>query len=264
MIAKTSWAHRCAVLLAIVAFLCVATGTAVTSSEERPYYSLGQTHAWLASAVSVLTVILATLIFRTHARGWIRRSAWMALGLVVAQAVLGLQPLPQAPPVRIAHAFLGQMFFPLTLVMAVYTSNRFAAAPAEAESTSWILLLTKMAPCAVLAQIALGTLFRHGAMGLGPHLLGAFIVVVFALCLALPVISQPGYSSLHNAARIFLTIASIQVLLGFALFMMQIMEAPPEVTILATLIHAAMATLTLATILALAVLIRHGSRAPAN
>jgi heme A synthase len=256
-----TWPHRCAILLAAVSFLLVATGTAVTSSEERPYYSLGQTHIWLGVGVAVLAIVLAVQILKSR-YAWMRRCGWTALAIVALQTVLGFQPLPQPPAVRVLHTLAGQLFFPLTLAMAVCTSEAWGGTQKRTQSSSWLWSLSRIAPFVVFAQVVLGALFRHGALGLGPHLLGAFVMVFFVLGLGLPVITRAEYRDLHTAARVFLTVAHVQVLLGLTLFIMQIMEAAPEYEILFTIIHAAMATLTLAATTTLAALIRHASYLP--
>jgi hypothetical protein len=252
---RNRWLHRCAILLAALAFLSVFTGAAVTSNEERPLYSVGQSHLWLSLGVAVLAIALV-LWMRSAGTGlWLRRLGWMALAAVAVEAVLGFLPLPQAPPVRIAHAFIAQLFFPLSVAIAALTSIRWKPHPAPMEGAGALLLAAKITPMVVLAQVALGTLFRHGVLGVGPHLIGAFLVALFMLAMALPVIYGPEYRALQLAAKLFLTAASVQVFLGLALFSMQSMDVDPVVMIVVTMVHAAVAALTLSATVMLAVLI---------
>ena len=109
---------------------------------------------------------------------------------------------------------------------------------------------------AVLAQVALGTCFRHGLTELGPHLIGAFLVAFFILAMALAVIYGTEHARLRLAAQVFLAIAALQILLGFILLTMQSMDADPPLLILVTILHATTGALTLAATLALALLIR--------
>jgi len=192
-----------------------------------------------------------------------RRLAWLALAAVAVEAALGFLPLPQAPAVRIAHAFIAQLFFPLTVTIAAITSSAWKPHPSPMEGAGVLQLAARLTPFAVLAQVALGTLFRHGALGIGLHLIGAFLVVLFMLGMALPVIYGPEYRALQVAAKLFLAIASVQVFLGLALFSMQSMDVDPAAMILITMIHAAVAALTLAATVMLALLIRRDVRAPA-
>ena len=243
-------------MLAAATFLSVATGPAVSSNQERPYYSLGQSHIWLGATVAVLTILLVILIEAAKQPSWLRRTVWINLAAIVLETLIGFLPLPQAPAVRIAHAFLGQLLFPLIVLIAFWTSRGWATTPEQAEGTRWLRRLMKITPVVMLAQVALGILHRHGAIGVAPHLFSAFIVVFFVLGLALPVIYRPQYHALHRVAAAFLISAVVQVLLGFVLFTMVAVEADPSVTILMTLIHAAMAALTLAATVMMAVLIR--------
>ena len=253
---RNRWLYRCAILLAAVALVSVFTGAAVTSNEERPLYSLGQIHLWLSAGVTVFTIALVLWMRSAGAGSWLWRLGWMALSVVTVEAGLGFLPLPQAPAVRIAHAFLAQIFFPLTVALAALTSIRWKPSPAPMEGAGVLLLAAKVTPFVVLGQVALGTLFRHGALGVGPHLLGAFLVALVMLAMALPVIYGPEYRTLQLAAKLFLTAASVQVFLGLALFSMQSMDVDPAVMIVVTMTHAAVAALTMAATVLLAVLIR--------
>jgi len=259
---RNIWLHRCAILLAAVAFLSMCTGTCVTSNEERPLYSVGQCHIWLSAGVAVLTIALVLCMRSAGAGSWPRRLGWIVVAGVAVEAVLGFQPLPQAPAVRIAHAFIAQLFFPLTVTIAALTSQAWKPHPAPMDGAGILQLAAKLTPFVVLAQVVLGTLFRHGALGVGLHLIGAFVVVLFMLGMALPVIYGPEYRALQIAAKLFLAIASVQVFLGLALFTMQSMDLDPAAMILLTMIHAAVAALTLAATIMLALLIRRDVCAP--
>ena len=243
-------------LLAALAFLSVLTGTAVTSNPERPFYAFGQSHMWIGAAVALLTVVVAIGIRARDERWWLRRMAEAAVAAVVAQAVLGLQPLPQTPAVRIAHVSLAQLFFPVTVVMAMCTAAAWKTVPKRTAAPSALGLLTGCTPVAVLAQVALGTCFRHGLTDLGPHLIGAFLVAFFILGMALAVIYGTERARLRLAAQVFLAIAALQIFLGFTLLTMQAIDANPSLLILITILHATTGALTFAATLALALLIR--------
>ena len=187
---------------------------------------------------------------------WLRRLGWIVLAGVAAETGLGLLPLPQAPAVRVAHASIAQLLFPLTVAIAALSSIRWKPTPAPMEGAGALLLCARITPFVVLGQVALGTLFRHGVLGVGPHLIGAFLVALFMLAMALPVIYGPQYHALQLAAKLFLTAASVQVFLGLALFSMQSMDVDPAVMIVVTMTHAAIAALTLSATVMLAVLIR--------
>src|SRR3954467_15627255 len=82
-------------------------------------------HRLIASTVGFLTVILAIWTWRVEPRAWVRKLGFAALGAVILQGVLGgitvLLFLP--PAVSIGHAGLAQIFFCITLSLALVTSR---------------------------------------------------------------------------------------------------------------------------------------------
>lgn len=125
-------------------------------------------HRLIASAVGLLTIGLALLTTRVDPRRWVRRLAWLALVAVVLQGVLGgltvLYLLPDA--ISISHAGLAQLFFCMTVTIALATSPRWirpAYTPIEAPRLQQqMLVLTGL----VYAQILLGATMRHTGAGL--------------------------------------------------------------------------------------------------
>ena len=122
----TPWLRRCAVLLAAASLFCIIAGDAFTSNEERPFYSLGQTHLLAAAFVGIFTIGLVVCLLLVERRPWMRRLAWIALAAVIVESLLGFITVPQPPAVRVAHAFLAQLFFAATAAMAVFTSRAWA------------------------------------------------------------------------------------------------------------------------------------------
>jgi heme A synthase len=238
--------HRCAILLSGIVFLSLLSGTAVTTNEERPFYTLGQSHFWLGIVIAIVTVALVISIHVEKERLWLRHLGWILLAVVALQAGLGTQPLPQAPAVRMTHAFFAQLLFPATVAVAACTSARWKRMKNEVQGPASWRFLANCTTIVVLAQVALGTLFRHGALGVGPHLVGAFLVTFFILAVALPAIYRPEQAALRRAARCFLAIASMQLFFGLTLFSIQLMDVDPTVTIVLTMIHAATGDLLLA------------------
>jgi heme A synthase len=256
------WLHRCAVLAAAFSFASVFTGAAVTSNPERPYYSIGQNHLWLSIAAGVLTIAVVLWLGSARERTWLRRLGWGAVAAVAMEAVVGLQPLPQPPALRITHAAIAQLLFAAMVVLAVCTGRAWNHPPKRVEGSSFLRFLGNAAPILVLAQVALGTLFRHGALGVGPHLIGAFVIAFVILGVTLPVIYKPELHELHLTARGLLAIASVQVFVGLTLFSMLSMDVDPGLVILITMTHAATGALTLAATVVMAILIRRHVYAP--
>jgi heme a synthase len=90
-------------------------------------------HRLIASTVGFLTIVLAVWLWIAEPRGWLRWLGVGALGAVVAQGVLGgLTVLFFLPPaVSTAHAGLAEIFFCLTVAIALFTSPGWNAAYAD-------------------------------------------------------------------------------------------------------------------------------------
>ncbi len=149
-----TWISRYTRLLAVATLLLVAAGGMVTSTNsglsvpDWPttygrqmfafpisqmvggiFYEHG--HRLIASTVGMLTIGLVVLLWRGEPRAWVRRLGWVALAAVIAQGVLGgitvLLLLPDS--VSISHAGLAQLFFALTVSLALFTSPTWRQPP---------------------------------------------------------------------------------------------------------------------------------------
>ena len=152
-----TWLHRYARLLVAATLLLVAAGGMVTSTgsglavpdwpttygQNMFTFPLGKMvggifyehgHRLIASTVGFLTIGLVIFLYRVETRAWVRRLGLVALGVVVLQGVLGgitvLFFLPDA--VSISHAGLAQIFFCLTVSLALVTLGVVATAHAGA------------------------------------------------------------------------------------------------------------------------------------
>ena len=285
---KTPWLHRYAILVAVCTLLLVLAGASVTSKEAGlsvPDWPLsyGQVipdmtggvlfetgHRDIAGVVGILTIILAIWIQRVETRQWMRRLGWFALSVVVAQALLGgatvlmLQP----PPVSIAHACLAQLFFSVTVAIAVFTSRKWQEGPESVEDYGWPSLrsLAILTPVLILVQIALGAGFRHRAFGLLPHVIGAMLVPLVILLTGIFVLQQfPKHKSMRPAAVALLWITGVQVFLGILAYIARMNAAGyPLAMVLTTVVHVATGGLTLAASVVLAIQIRRNVRVRAS
>ncbi len=203
-------AYRFAVLTASVTVVLLMAGALVTSNDAADSVpdwplscglSIGKssclippmvggirfeyTHRLIAATVSILTLILAVWIARTDKRPLARKLGWTALGLVIAQAILGgIRVLEGHPAITAtAHAVLAQIFFITLVGLALYLSPWWQrdlpqlddnATPTARGITLWTTL-------AIFCQLILGAAFRHGAFGLTPHLIGAGVVTVMVV-----------------------------------------------------------------------------------
>jgi cytochrome c oxidase assembly protein subunit 15 len=130
--------HRFAVATAVATFVLLVAGALVTSNDAGlsvPDWPLSHgslmpemvggvfyehSHRLIAATVAILTLILAIWLSRAERRPQVRRLGWTAVGMVLAQALLGgvtvLLYLPVA--ISVLHACLAQLFFCTVVVIA--------------------------------------------------------------------------------------------------------------------------------------------------
>ena len=137
-------------------------------------------HRLIASTVGFLTIILAVWLWLADPRGWLRWFGVAALGAVIAQGILGgitvLFFLPDA--VSTAHAGLAEIFFCMTVAIALFTSPRWIAGYGEASSGAahddaaagiddmTLRRLATATTVLVCSQILIGATMRHTGAGL--------------------------------------------------------------------------------------------------
>jgi heme a synthase len=124
-------------------------------------------HRMVASAVGLLTLVLAVWTARVERRAGVRWLAWGALAAVVAQGILGgltvrfLLPTP----ISVAHACLAQTFFCITIALAYAGSREWLDAPAAGADRRGVRSAAAAATAVVFVQLLLGALMRHMTRG---------------------------------------------------------------------------------------------------
>jgi cytochrome c oxidase assembly protein subunit 15 len=185
------WLHRFAVLVSACTVLLLAAGGMVTSTDSGlavpdwpntygrfmfsfPFeqmvggilYEHG--HRMIASIVGLLTIVLAVWTWRVDSRRWVRWLGVSALAAVIVQGVLGgvtvLLLLPAA--VSVGHAALAQLFFCMTVSLALFTSRgwRTPASPLPYDPTLGRLAVGTS--LLIYAQMLLGATMRHREAGM--------------------------------------------------------------------------------------------------
>jgi cytochrome c oxidase assembly protein subunit 15 len=185
------WLHRYTRLLVCATLLLVAAGGMVTSTSsglsvpDWPtsygysmvsfplskmvggiFYEHG--HRLIATTVGLLTIGLVIFLWRVDGRRWIRRLGLVALAAVILQGVLGgitvLYLLPA--PVSIGHAGLAQLFFGLTVSIALFTSRSWRMPAASPVDDADLRVRAAALTGAVYLQILIGATMRHMGAGL--------------------------------------------------------------------------------------------------
>lgn len=241
------WLHRFAWFLAASTLLLIAAGGMVTSTNsglavpDWPntygqfmftfplknmvggiFYEHG--HRLIASTVGFLTIILAVWLWKVDPRRWMRRLGLVALAAVIVQGILGgvtvLYFLPA--PVSIAHAGLAEIFFCLTVAIAIFTSPRWIAPAAEPVDDGTARRVVAATTVLVYVQILLGAAMRHTGAGLAipdfplvfgglvPHVWNQGVAIhyahrVGALVVTIAILAAAGHVFYHHRGRRELT-----------------------------------------------------------
>ncbi len=252
--------HVCAIVAAACGLLAVLSGAMVTSSggADAGATGLQQIHEIVASVASVAIAILGIWMVAKQPA----RLGWTLLATVLIEGALG--PLQQGPSLGILHACLGQILFAATVAAVVCTSSGWAKEPEMVADHGWPSLggLGKITPVFVLGQIALGAAFRHKALGVMPHLIGAMVIVLLVLCICIFVMQQfPEHAGLRPCANLLMAIAFAQIFLGIAAFTVRTMSTKATAVVIGvTSAHASVGALTLAAAVVLHMQIRRHVR----
>lgn len=255
------WLHRYAVLCAAATFVLIVAGGMVTSTDsglavpDWPlsygmffppmvggiFYEHG--HRMIAGAVGIMTLLLATWLWRREERQWVRRLGIIAVVTVGIQALLGgitvLWLLP--PAVSSSHLGTAMAFFGIVTTLALVTSRGWVNAPPAATTAKPATLprLALITTAAAYVQILLGATIRHTGAGLAcpdfplcdgsffpalssaavtlhmSHRVGAVIVTALVLLLAERAWARhPEIAALRRPALAALTLVGLQILLG--------------------------------------------------
>ncbi|MCA1575929.1 MAG: COX15/CtaA family protein [Acidobacteria bacterium] len=242
--------NRFAILVACATFFLIIAGALVTSNdaglatEDWPL-SNGQFfpemvgnlfwehgHRMVATTVGMLTIALLIYILAKEKRQWVRRLGVVALLAVIAQGLLGgltvkwMLPLP----VSTAHATLAQLFFCITVSIAVFTSRSWMEARPlpEDKGTLPLRYLCTTALVTIFLQLIIGATLRHSATWdqhlptelILAHIGGALAVTVALGSTAMNVLLRyKGHSFLTRPARLALVLLVVQLLLGVAAYL---------------------------------------------
>ena len=275
--------HRYAVFTACCTFVLLSAGALVTSNDAGlsiPDWPLAYgsfvppfvggiryeyTHRVIATCVGLLTIGLAVWLWRVEKRSWMRWLGLAALGVVIAQGILGglTVRMYQPPPVSAAHATLAQLFFSTLVAIAVFTSSWWNRELLEIQDTRspHVRTLVLWTVIAVFVQLILGAAFRHKAFGIIPHLVGAVIVtsLIFMTAGALKRRFE-NVPALRSCARYLHILIGVQLLLGAGAYWSRLYAAhflqPIPVMVGLTVMHTVTGALVLAATLVTALVSR--------
>jgi cytochrome c oxidase assembly protein subunit 15 len=276
--------HRFALLLAGWTFVLIIAGALVTSNDAGlsvpdwptsfgSWYKIPRlvggvkfehTHRMIAQVAGLLTIAMAVWTWRSEKRRWLRYLALAALGIVIAQGILGgITVLFYLPPaVSSAHAALAQTFFCIAAAMAVVTGRKWVQEQPKVEFDSRkpsLFTLTMLSIFVLYVQLILGAMFRHHGLSWWPHVLHAVIVSFVLAWTAVRALSLYSHiQSVRQPAILMLSLVITQLCLGFTAFLTRVAwgkdAVQPELPmVVSTVAHVAVGALLLATTVILAI-----------
>lgn len=259
--------HAYAIFMAVATFILIIAGGLVTSTGSGlavPDWPLanGQWfppmvggvlfehgHRMVATVIGFLTVVMAVWLWAGHARRELKVAGAWAVGIVIAQGILGgLTVLLRLPVlVSTAHATLGQAFFAITVCLAILTDEKqWHEVPVTVSNAAKVQRLAILATAFILLQLIIGAIYRHSGHLLHLHMLNAFIVAVHVVLVGLRVVGVPNVSrSLNRPAIALLSLLVVQLLLGLLAWRIP--------TVYSTTCHVAVGALLLAASVVLSV-----------
>jgi cytochrome c oxidase assembly protein subunit 15 len=231
----STWPHRLAVILVCATFPLLFIGGLVTGKGAGlavpdwpttfgynmflyPWSKMvgnifyEHSHRLVASFVGLLTIALALGLWLRESRVWLRRLGFAALGLVILQGVLGgLRVVLLEQTLAIFHAATAQLFFALTVCLAVFTSADWNRNTDEkiVNDGGRLRRLCAVTTILIYAQIIFGALLRHTGERVDAHITFAALVTLHVIFIIIRVMRE--HSAVPLLARPALALFGLTV-----------------------------------------------------
>jgi len=266
--------HKLAVFTVLWTVLLLIAGALVTSNaaalsvldwpkshgEWIPAHLIGgdvyeYSHRVIAGVLGVLTLVLAVALWVKEERRWVRWFSVIALGGIVAQAILGgevvIQFLRYWLPVW--HACFAQIMFGALLAIAVFTSKWWLAERPQLEDhgSPSIHALALVNAIVIFLQVFVGAGFRHNEIPIWPHAAGSLVVLASVVWTAVVLRKRFEPSRELTVMRVLLhSVFGLQFLLGLGAYWSRMKNAdtaqPMPVMVTFTVIHTVVGALLFA------------------
>jgi heme a synthase len=232
-------------------------------------------HRLAASAVGLLTVALALVFWFREQRSWLRWLGVTALLLVILQGIIGgLRVVLLENVLAMVHAALAQLFFALTVSLAIFTSREWHQGSSEPVNPPSVPLLQRGKEgdfelfeggrlarlCAITTgliyvQAVFGAVLRHTGERLDAHLFLAALVMLHVVFILLRVLKlHADCPKVTRPARLLGGLLLFQFVLGLVSYLgkfTSMLGLAPEALVILTTTHLITGALMLATSLLL-------------
>src|SRR5580658_8283492 len=203
-------------------------------------------HRLIATALGILIIGLAFLLWRYDQRPFMKYLGLAALGGVILQGVLGgltvLKLLHYWLPVM--HACTAEIVFAILVVIAVCTSRWYTESLPQyidrgSPSIHSVVMLNSFV---IFLQVLVGAGFRHQYLSLKPHVFGAPIVLAMVVYTAFLLNRRfPEVPAIIRMRKILHSLVGLQILLGLVALWARITSAddpqPMPPVVISTVIH---------------------------
>jgi cytochrome c oxidase assembly protein subunit 15 len=213
-------------------------------------------HRLVASFVGLLTIALALTLWLREPRQWLRWLGFVALVLVIVQGVLGgLRVVLLEHLLAIVHAATAQIFFALTVCLAMFTSDEWRRVTERPlDDGGRLQRLCAVTTGLIYLQIVFGAVLRHTGERLDAHLGLAILVAIHVVLVVMRVARLPHVSKLKLPALALLAVLVLQAILGGVSYIAKfttLWRVPIDLVVLLTTTHLAVGALMLAASVAL-------------
>jgi len=261
------WLQRCAwaLMLAVLSLLAVsALQVSVNTGLPSPDWAEVNPviHRGLAGIILVLSVALVALAKQQKDVAGMTPLAVAILAIVLAQAALGMLMVSLGTNafVGVVQAVLGHGLVTAVAVASLWANPVWQEPPVlvENEFRPSLVAMAWWPALLVAAQVVLGSAYRHGLIGVIPHLAGAMLVAgLLAVAGLLVATAYPGHRILKAAAVRIVWLMAAQVIFGLvALAFRAGAEGWNQNLVLFTVAHVVLGSVTLAACVVLALVIQ--------
>jgi heme a synthase len=243
---SSRWPHRIALVLACATFPLLFIGGLVTGKgaglavpDWPTSFGYGMflypwskmvgnifyehSHRLVASFVGLLTIILVLVFWLRERRAWLRWLAVGALGLVIAQGVLGgLRVVLLEDTLAIVHAATAQAFFTLTVALALFTSAEWQNVSAihPLSDGGRLRRLCAVTMGLIYLQAIFGAILRHTGERLDAHLAFAALVALHVVFMLIRITRRHmDVAALTRPALLLFGLLMLQLALGTLSYM---------------------------------------------
>lgn len=265
--------HRLSALLALsTLLLLIVSGFMVSASTGLPVPAWAEggqiLHRVLAGAVAVFSLLALAACWRAKRWAWLTRLSIPVVLIVFAQAGIGMSLARKGvmPSVSVMQAMLTHALLTLAAILFFVSSRSFSqeVEQVEDELQPSLRSIAWWPAVFVVAQILLGSAYRHGIMGVIPHLSLAFLTAgALAFLAILVATTYPTHRPLKKVAFTVVWFTLAQIVLGLIALFYRVQVASPDAAnapaswwVLFTVSHVVLGSFTLAATVWMAVEIR--------